>query len=77
MAQMIGAGPLQEIDPGDRLGTKPDTLLHLLCSQPLAPAAGLCLGQIGERTVGCCQMLEFVEDLASCSRYQTTPPRAA
>jgi hypothetical protein len=39
MSQVVGAGPLQELDSCNQLRAHPNTLLHLLRSEPLAPSA--------------------------------------
>jgi hypothetical protein len=38
MSQMIRPGPLQK--PRNHLRPHPNTFLHLLCGEPLAPSAG-------------------------------------
>ncbi len=46
VTQVIGSGPLQELDVCDQVRADPDTFLHFLRGEPLPPSAG---GRLGKR----------------------------
>jgi hypothetical protein len=52
MPELIGPGPLGEINPHNNLRLDPNTRFHLLRGQARAPPAWLFLRQIRKRTLG-------------------------
>ena len=64
MSQVIGPGPLQELNLCDNLWTHPNTFLHFLRSESLTPSAGRWLGKVREGTSERLQMSNAFEDFA-------------
>jgi hypothetical protein len=73
MPQMIRPRPFQKLDPRDHLRPHPNTFLHLLRSESLAPPAGDRLRQINEGAVRDFQMLQPLEDRTPGRRNQAGP----
>jgi hypothetical protein len=72
VSQMVGTGPLQKCYLSYGLGLQPDTLLHLLCGEPLAPSASGLLGKIDEGAFRRLQILQPFEHLTSRRRHQAS-----
>jgi hypothetical protein len=76
VAQMIRSRPLQELYLRYSLRPQPDTILHLLRRQSLAPSSRLFLWQVYEWAFRRLQMLDYVEDLlARCGDKTGTHAR--
>src|SRR5687767_14681747 len=63
MAQVILAGPFEELDLGDQHRLQPSAVLHLGGRQTRTPATALRLWQIHERAILDFESAEFLEEL--------------
>src|SRR5271169_3572080 len=73
MSEMIGPGPLQELDLCNGLWPEPNTLLHFLRGESLTPATCGQLRKVCEGTLRGLQVLDPLEYLTSSRRHQARP----
>jgi hypothetical protein len=59
---MAGSRPFQELNLRDKLGSHPNTSLHLPGSEALTPPAGIRFGKIDERAFRRSQVFDPFED---------------
>jgi hypothetical protein len=68
VTEIIGSGPLKEVESSYRLGAQPHALLHFFRRQPLPPSVRSCLWEIREGTSLCLKILCLSEYLAASGR---------
>jgi hypothetical protein len=72
MPELVGSSPFREVDADHDLRFHPDTGLHFLRREPLAPPSGFLLRQVGERTLRDLEPFDLGEYLNDGWQEQTS-----